>query len=96
MYLEIVTPEAVLLSSEVDSVSVPGIHGEFQMLENHAPVVSVLVKGMIKVDTTSKGIDTQSLSASFSRDETNNNVLLIPVNGGVIELKDNKIVVLAE
>lgn len=96
MYLEIVTPEAVLLSSEVDSVSVPGIHGEFQMLENHAPVVSVLVKGMIKVDTTSKGIDTENLSGSFSRDENNSNVLLLPVNGGVIELKDNKIVVLAE
>ncbi|MGB7843670.1 MAG: hypothetical protein WBL21_12820, partial [Salinimicrobium sp.] len=30
MYLEIVTPEAVLLSAEVDSVSVPGVNGEFQ------------------------------------------------------------------
>ena len=34
MYLEIVSPEAVLFSSEVTSVAVPGINGEFQMLNN--------------------------------------------------------------
>lgn len=96
MYLEIVTPEAVLLSSEVDSVTVPGINGEFQMLENHAPVVSVLGKGTVKVDITSKGINTESLPASFTRDQANNNVLLLAIEGGVIELKDNKIIVLAE
>ena len=42
MFLEIVSPEAILFSSEVDSIFVPGINGEFQMLNNHAPVVSVL------------------------------------------------------
>lgn len=96
MYLEIVTPEAVLLRSEVDSVTVPGINGEFQILENHAAVVSVLGKGMIKVDTTSKNIDIKSLSPSFSRDESDKNILLLPVDGGVLELKDNRIIVLAE
>ena len=45
MFLEIVTPEAILFSSEVDSIFVPGIHGEFQMLNNHAPVVSILKEG---------------------------------------------------
>ncbi len=96
MYLEIVTPEAVLLRSEVDSVTVPGINGEFQILENHAAVVSVLGKGMIKVDTTSKSVDMDALSPSFSRDQSNKNILLLPVDGGVLELKDNKIIVLAE
>ena len=49
MYLEIVSPEKVLLSAEVNSVTVPGGEGEFQMLNNHAPIVSVLEKGR-KVD----------------------------------------------
>ena len=35
MYLEIVSPEKVLLSAEVNSVTVPGVEGEFQMLNNH-------------------------------------------------------------
>ena len=42
MYLEIVTPEETLYSGEVESVSVPGIDGDFQMLDNHAPIVSLL------------------------------------------------------
>ena len=35
MYLEIVTPEASLVSGEVESVTVPGVNGEFQMLNTY-------------------------------------------------------------
>ena len=38
MFLEIVSPEATLFGQEVTAVSVPGINGEFQMLNNHAAV----------------------------------------------------------
>ena len=48
MYLEIVSPEATLFSSEVDSVVVPGVNGEFEMLNNHAPIVSLLKEGIVK------------------------------------------------
>lgn len=96
MYLEIVTPEAVLLSSEVDSVTVPGINGEFQMLENHAPIVSVLVKGLVKVDTSTKGVNSDELSPLFTRDVEDNNVLQLNIDGGVVEMKDNKVTVLAD
>ena len=44
MYLEIVSPEANSFSGEVDSVKVPGSAGDFQMLNNHAPIVSTLKK----------------------------------------------------
>ena len=96
MYLEIVTPEAVLLSSEVDSVSVPGVEGEFQMLNNHAPIVSILGKGTIKVYTHSTVVDTKKISSKFSRDTADNKILLLPVDGGVVEMKDNKVIVLAD
>lgn len=48
MLLEIVSPEAVLFKGEVQSVSVPGVDGEFQMLNNHAPIVSILTEGFVK------------------------------------------------
>ena len=48
MYLEIVTPEASLVSGDVESVTVPGVDGEFQMLNNHAAIVSLLGKGKVK------------------------------------------------
>ena len=50
MYLEIVSPEATLFSGEVTSVSVPGVMGEFEMLNNHAPVVSLLKEGNVKIN----------------------------------------------
>ena len=49
MYLEIVTPEATLFKGEVDSVAVPGVLGEFEMLKDHAPIVSLLKAGHVKI-----------------------------------------------
>ena len=49
MYLEIVSPEATLFKGDVDSVSVPGVNGEFEMLNNHAAVVSTLKDGFVKI-----------------------------------------------
>jgi F-type H+-transporting ATPase subunit epsilon len=96
MYLEIVTPEAVLLSAEVDSVSVPGVNGQFQMLDNHAPVVSILGKGEVKVYTHSRTVDPNEISKDFRKDPSDGKILILPVTGGVIEMKDNKVVVLAD
>ena len=96
MYLEIVTPEAVLLSSEVDSVSVPGINGEFQMLDNHAPIVSVLTKGEVKVYTHSHAVNVKEISSAFEKDSSDDKILVLSVDGGVVEMKDNKVIVLAD
>ena len=96
MYLEIVTPEAVLLSSEVDSVSVPGVNGEFQMLDNHAPIVSVLAKGDVKVYTHSHAVNAKEISSAFQKDSSDDKILVLSVEGGVVEMKDNKVIVLAD
>ena len=47
MQLEIVSPEKTLLTADVKSVIVPGTDGSFQMLDNHAPIVSTLISGTI-------------------------------------------------
>ena len=96
MYLEIVTPEAVLISAEVDSVSVPGVNGQFQMLDNHAPIVSILGKGEVKVYTHTKPVNQKEISKDFKPDPADSKILVLPVDGGVIEMKDNKVVVLAD
>ena len=49
MLLEIVSPEAKLFSAEVTSVTLPGVDGSFQILNNHAPIVSILGKGVVKI-----------------------------------------------
>lgn len=49
LFLEIITPEQLIFSQPVGLVEVPGAKGRFTLLRNHAPIVSVLVKGKIRV-----------------------------------------------
>ncbi|MFA6979745.1 MAG: F0F1 ATP synthase subunit epsilon [Ignavibacteriaceae bacterium] len=49
--LEIVTPSKLAFNAEVVSITVPGTLGEFQVLYNHAPIVSNLEIGKIKIQT---------------------------------------------
>jgi F-type H+-transporting ATPase subunit epsilon len=48
---ELVSPERILMSVEVEQVIVPGAEGQFTVLEGHAPVVSTLLPGVIRVTT---------------------------------------------
>lgn len=91
MHLEIVSPEQIILSEEVKSVNVPGVSGEFQILDHHAPVVSVLQKGTIKLDS-SVTIPKESKD-KFYKEQSK---LHFDISGGVIELKDNKVVILVD
>ncbi len=49
MTLEIITPDELLYSGEVTMVQVPGKKGQFQILTHHAPIISTLDKGDIRV-----------------------------------------------
>ncbi len=49
MNLEIITPEKKVYAGEVSSVIVPGTNGQFEMLQNHAPVISTLLNGKVKI-----------------------------------------------
>jgi len=92
MILEIVTPEATLFHSEVDLVSVPGVNGEFQMLNNHAPIVSLLVNGTVKFKGTNVVIEEQ-----FEEKFTNiKGEFTLPIKSGTIEMKENKVIILAD
>lgn len=94
MYLEIVTPEAVVFGAEVEAVKVPGVDGEFQMLNNHAPIVSLLTSGEVKINLAAGAGDIKKLSAAFRQEGSN--VLFYPIKGGVLEMKDNKAIILAD
>ncbi|HDZ05258.1 hypothetical protein LCGC14_0068990 [marine sediment metagenome] len=92
MYLEIVSPEATLFAGEVTSVTVPGINGEFQMLKDHAPIVSLLQEGKVKI-SGNISLEKEYVS-KFTKDAEGNTVLQI--SSGTIELKNNKVIVLAD
>jgi len=49
VYLEIITPDKKLFAGEVKSVKLPGAGGSFGVLNNHAPIIATLKKGIVKV-----------------------------------------------
>jgi F-type H+-transporting ATPase subunit epsilon len=91
--LEIVSPEGHLYKGNVTSVTVPGVNGEFQMLDHHANIVSVLAKGSIKIAVADfKGA---AFSQRFTKSDKDQKFLL-PIDSGTLELKDNKIIILVD
>jgi len=93
MILEIVSPEATLFKGEVTSVSLPGVNGSFQILNNHAPIVSILKQGTVKITANSFKFD-KDVVEKFSKINDQNYTLEIA--SGTIEMKDNKVIVLAD
>jgi len=58
MQLEIITPDKTIFKGKVDSATFPGVKGAFQVLYNHAPIVSILQEGkvVLKTNNTKKEI----------------------------------------
>jgi F-type H+-transporting ATPase subunit epsilon len=51
-HFELVSPEKLLFSGDVEAVVVPGIEGQFTVLKDHAPVMTVLKAGIVEIDET--------------------------------------------
>ena len=81
MFLEIVTPDEKFFEGEVESATFPGIDGSFQILNNHAPLISTLGTGDVHF---------WRMVEKKRRDTS------ILVEGGVVEVLNNKVTVLAE
>ena len=88
MQLEIVSPEKTIFSGEAKSVYLPGSEGHFQVLNNHAPIVSTLKKGEILID----GVDNQESDfLVFSNGKAS-----LEIKSGVVEMKKNKLIILVD
>lgn len=77
MQLTILTPDKPVFDGTVTSVTVPGTLGAFQILKDHAPIISTLEDGKVLI-------------------QTNNEESTIVIKGGVVEVSNNKIILLAE
>jgi len=63
---ELVSPERQLLSKEVAEVVVPGAEGEFGVLKDHAPFISTILSGILKVRNDSDGFDEYFVRGGFA------------------------------
>jgi F-type H+-transporting ATPase subunit epsilon len=78
MKIEIITPDKNIYEGDITSIRVPGRKGSFQVLKDHAPIISTLENGPVIM------IDQEGNQVRYE------------INGGVIEVKHNKIILLAE
>ena len=78
MLVDIITPDSQLFSGDVLSIELPGTNGSFEILNDHAPIISTLAAGDITISLDN------GQKESFT------------IHGGVIEMQNNKIIVLAD
>ncbi|HRP01504.1 MAG TPA: ATP synthase F1 subunit epsilon [Candidatus Kapabacteria bacterium] len=74
--VDIITPNQTLYSGEADLVNVPGILSPFEILFNHAPIVSGLDRGIIKIDDKKEG-NKRFISSSGFIEVLNNKVSIL-------------------
>ncbi len=82
MKIQIITPDKTLFEGEAELVQLPGLDGSFELLNNHAPLISALKQGVVKIITI--------------EEKKEDNEQFFEIRGGVIEVVRNKVLILAE
>ncbi len=76
--LRIVSPEEIVYNGDVESVKVPGILGSFEILNNHAPIISALQKGLVEY-VNSDGRHQMTINGGFVEVQKNHVSLCVEV-----------------
>ena len=91
MYLEIISPEKTLFKGEVESILFPGTYGDFQVLNNHAQIVSTLTKGKVKI------IGKISLEEGVKdKFEYTDRETILEIESGTVEMNNNQVTLLVD
>ena len=92
MNISVLTPDKEIFQGSVSAVKVPGTMGEFQVLANHAPVVSSLEKGTVTLVTSGDAYRFyDEASASIQEGIEAGRVITFQIGGGFIEVLNNQI-----
>ncbi|MBS3770542.1 MAG: ATP synthase F1 subunit epsilon [Bacteroidales bacterium] len=79
MHLEIVTPEKTLFEGKVELIQVPGSKGQFQVLQYHAPIISTLEKGTIRVEESTGNPQYFDIEGGIIEVQRNKTIILAEV-----------------
>ena len=96
MQVEIITPEMKIFNGEAEAVQFPGLDGSFQVLSGHAPIISALVEGELKVNLTEDFVEPEGVNDVVYADGSDKRLIRVKIKGGVMEMLNNKVIVLAE
>jgi F-type H+-transporting ATPase subunit epsilon len=92
MNITVLTPDREIFSGTIESVKVPGINGEFQILKNHAPLVSALNAGKVTIVTAAGEYRYYDLAKKESvSDQKAGQRIAFQVAGGFVEVLQNEV-----
>ena len=77
LHIEIISPEKQLFAGNITIVQLPGALGSFEIMENHAPIISTLTKGKIKVKETNGTITYFEISGGLIEASSNEVKVLV-------------------
>lgn len=77
MILEILTPEKKIFSGDVYGVQLPGIEGSFEVLDKHAPLVSALKSGNLKILKDKHATSSYTIQSGFVEVLNNKTTVLV-------------------
>ena len=77
MLVELITPEKKLFEGEISSIKLPGETGEFEILNDHAPIVSTLIKGEIRIIDNIKKTEVFTINSGVVEMQNNKITILV-------------------
>lgn len=83
MLVEILTPEKKIFTGDAKGIQMPGVSGSFKVLSNHAPMISALSSGIIRVANTDGTSNNIKINSGFM--ECLQNKVVILVEGGELQ-----------
>lgn len=91
MQLEVLTPDQELFKGRVDGITLPGLDGYFGILDHHASLISALTEGTV----TLKG-SKEAEGSLVNKKEGVPESFDFSIQGGMVEVKDNHVILLAD
>ncbi|MBC6994579.1 F0F1 ATP synthase subunit epsilon [Neolewinella lacunae] len=98
MQISVLTPDRTIFTGTITKVSLPGVEGSFQLLDNHAPLVSALSAGKVTLQTAATGTfrfyDEEQEAMAESSDA--NRKMTFTIDRGFVEVLNNEVNLLVQ
>ena len=97
MQISVLTPDRTLFTGSIQSVTVPGTNGNFQILHNHAPIVSALGRGTVQLITGEGEHEVYNAESNKTEKATTaGRTVTYQVSGGFVEVLKNEVSLLVQ
>jgi len=97
MNISVLTPDRTIFTGAITSVILPGVEGSFQLLDNHAPLVSALAGGKVTLQTGGGGYRFYDEEAkAMSEDSSSSRSMTFTIDRGFVEVLNNEVNLLVQ